>query len=169
MRVCQFRHIRATLTLYYFFDLFQVYYSFFIDFFCIGQDVSRVLYQTIIYLGLPLPTGSCDLPSGQRRAAAFARPIWSCSGWGLHGRYVTIPPCELLPHNFNLTTASPVSAVCFCCTFPIVTYAGRYPASSPCGARTFLIYPEDIRDCQSYPIKYIFLTFISYENSFVKS
>lgn len=67
------------------------------------------------------------------------RPFWSCSGWGLHERYVTISLCELLPHNFNLTTALPVSAVCFCCTFPIVTYAGRYPASLPCGARTFLM------------------------------
>ena len=85
----------------------------------------------------------------------FPCPIWSCSGWGLHGRYVTIFPCELLPHNFNLATAWPVSAVCFCCTFPIVTYAGRYPASMPCGARTFLIHPEDARDHLSYP-KYDF-------------
>lgn len=60
-------------------------------------------------------------------------------------------PCELLPHNFNLTTALPVSAECFCCTFPIVTYAGRYPASSPYGARTFLMYSEGTRDCPSYP------------------
>ena len=81
----------------------------------------------------------------------FFCPIWSCSEWGLHEKYVTISPCELLPHNFNLTTALPVSAECFCCTFPIVTYAGRYPASLPCGARTFLIYREGIRDCQSYP------------------
>ena len=66
-------------------------------------------------------------------------PIWCCSEWGLHERYVTISPCELLPHNFNLTTALPVSAECFCCTFPIVTYARRYLASSPYGARTFLI------------------------------
>lgn len=88
------------------------------------------------------------------RAAAgrrFLRPIWSCSEWGLHGRHVTMLPCELLPHNFNLTTALPVSAECFCCTFPIVTYAGRYPASSPCGARTFLMSPEGTRDCPSYP------------------
>ena len=84
----------------------------------------------------------------------FLCPAWSCSEWGLHEKYVTISPCELLPHNFNLTTALSVSAVCFCCTFPIVTYAGRYPASLPCGARTFLIYPEDIRDCQSYPKNY---------------
>ena len=69
----------------------------------------------------------------------FFCPIWSCSEWGLHEKYVTISPCELLPHNFNLTTALPVSAECFCCTFPTVTCAGRYPAFLPCGARTFLI------------------------------
>ena len=31
----------------------------------IGQDISRVLYLTIIYLVLPLPTGSSDLPLGR--------------------------------------------------------------------------------------------------------
>ena len=67
------------------------------------------------------------------------RSFVSCSEWGLHGSCVTTVPCELLPHNFNLTTALPVSAECFCCTFPIVTYARRYLASSPYGARTFLI------------------------------
>ena len=67
--------------------------------------------------------------------AKAVRPFWSCSGWGLHETYVTIHPRELLPHDFTLTAKA---AVCFCCTFPIVTYAGRYPASSPCGARTFL-------------------------------
>ncbi len=136
--------------------------------FIYGQDVSRVLYLTIIYLGLLLPASSCDLPIGQRRAAAFCALFWSCSGWGLHDRYVTIPACELLPHNFNLTTALPVSAVCFCCTFPIVTYAGRYPASSPWGARTFLMYSESTRDRLSYPKIIVTLTFIPYIFYFVK-
>ena len=92
-------------------------------------------------------------PSTSRTATGsrFLCPIWCCSEWGLHEKYVTIPPCELLPHNFNLTTALSVSAECFCCTFPIVTYAGRYPASLPYGARTFLIHPEDVRDRLSYP------------------
>ena len=68
--------------------------------------------------------------------AKAVRPFWSCSGWGLHETYVTIHPRELLPHDFTLTANA---AVCFCCTFPIVTYAGRYPAPLPCGARTFLM------------------------------
>ena len=60
---------------------------------------------------------------------------------------------ELLPHHFNLTTQRKIarSAECFCCTFPIVTYAGRYPASLPCGARTFLIDLLDPRDRLLYP------------------
>ena len=105
---------------------------------------------------LSRPAVASRLQRPTYRAATGRRllhPFWSCSGWGLHERYVTISLCELLPHNFNLTTALPVSAVCFCCTFPIVTYAGRYPASMPCGARTFLIYPEDIRNRLSYPKK----------------
>ena len=87
----------------------------------------------------------------------FFCPIWSCSEWGLHEKYVTISPCELLPHNFNLTTALPVSAECFCCTFPIVTYAGRYPASLPCGARTFLTPKCAI--VKVYPCIVLFLHF----------
>ncbi len=117
----------------------------------LGQPISRVLYLAIIYLDALSPTRSSDLPSGRRRAAALFALSWSCSGWGLHGKHVTMPPGELLPHHFNLTTASPVSAVCFCCTFPIVTYARRYLASSPYGARTFLIRPADARNCLNYP------------------
>ena len=51
-------------------------------------------------------------------------------------------PGRLLPCHFTIATAQPmlpVSAVCFCCTFPKVTLAGRYPAPMPCGARTFLM------------------------------
>ena len=116
-----------------------------------GQDVSRVLYLTVIYLGLMSPPGSCDPPSGRRRAAAF-RAHFGLAPDGVYTRdMLPYLPVSSYPHNFTLTTALSVSAVCFCCTFPIVTYAGRYPASLPCGARTFLIYPEDIRDCLSYP------------------
>ena len=100
----------------------------------------------------------------------FFYPIWSCSEWGLHEKYVTISPCELLPHNFNLTTALPVSAECFCCTFPTVTCAGRYPAFLPCGARTFLIHPKDARDCLPYP-KYkiqLFLEIYIIQTTFCK-
>jgi hypothetical protein len=42
----------------------------------------------------------------------------------------------LLPHHFTL--ARQRRAVCFCCAFRGVAPPGRYPASSPGGARTFL-------------------------------
>ena len=101
------------------------------------QPVSRILSRTAIPLGLPLLTGSSNLPGGFRsppacaaeddprwraeparmrdgsgRAAHFL-PIWSCSVWGL--------PClrryrlsgALLPHLFTLTFAScEARAVC---------------------------------------------------------
>lgn len=79
---------------------------------------------------------------------------------------------ELLPHHFNLTTQRKIarSAECFCCTFPTVTCAGRYPAFLPCGARTFLIHPKDARDCLPYP-KYkiqLFLEIYIIQTTFCK-
>ncbi len=81
----------------------------------------------------------------------------------------TRPSClhdagELLPHHFNLTTALPVSAECFCCTFPIVTYAGRYPASLPCGARTFLM--PKARDRLVYPHNLIIISYFCEKTRF---
>jgi len=58
----------------------------------LGKSISRVLYSTIIYLR---PAVADRLMRPTNRAAAgnrFLRPTWPCSGWGLHGRYVTIPP-----------------------------------------------------------------------------
>lgn len=99
-------------------------------YFNLGRAISRVLYLAIIYLDWPLLTSSSDLPTGRQRATAFS-PSLVLLRMGF-----TRPAClhaagELLPHHFNLATALPVSAECFCCTFPIVTYAGRYPASCP--------------------------------------
>jgi len=123
-----------------------------------SNPVSRVLCSAIIYLGTPLPTPSSDLPSGKRRAAAFQA---LCD-------IAQLPPClvllrmgftltqnrhrsagELLPHLFTLTT---FVAVVFCCTILRVTPTGRYPASLPCGARTFLMKRNSFRprDCSDY-------------------
>lgn len=118
---------------------------------------------------MPLLTSSSDLPSGRQRATAFS-PCLVLLRMGF-----TRPTClhaagELLPHHFNLTTALPVSAECFCCTFPTVTCAGRYPAFLPCGARTFLIHPKDARDCLPYP-KYkvqLFLEIYIIQTTFCK-
>ncbi len=87
---------------------------------------------------MPLPACSSDLPSGRQRATARQKPK-ALSGLAPDGVYTR----HMLPYVpvSSYLTISPlprIAAVCFCCTFPIVTYAGRYPASSPCGARTFL-------------------------------
>ena len=108
-----------------------------------GQTVSRVLYLTIIHLGLQLPAASCDIPLGPVRAAPF-KALTVLLRMGFTRRLCLHSPGELLPHHFNLTTALPVSAECFCCTFPTVTCGGRYPSSLPCGARTFLMHKHAI-------------------------
>jgi hypothetical protein len=85
----------------------------------VSKSISRVLYLVIIYLGLLSPTGSSDLPTGKRRAAAFqelcltaiSSLTWSCSGWGLHGQHVTI-----LPVSSYLTIS----------TLPRLKAGGRY-------------------------------------------
>ena len=70
-----------------------------------GQAVSRVLYQTIIYLDLLSPAGSSDPPT---RAATGSRLL--CPLLVLLRMGFTRPACyhtagELLPHHFNLATA----------------------------------------------------------------
>jgi hypothetical protein len=113
----------------------------------VSKPISRVLYLTIIYLGVLSPVRSSDLPTGKRRAAAFQA---ICHYWQLPPCLVLLrvgfarPVCyhtagELLPHHFNLTCALRPSAVCFCCTFLEVTFTRRYLAPLPYGARTFLM------------------------------
>jgi hypothetical protein len=115
----------------------------------VSRPISRVLSRVVIHLGGKLPFPSCDHTRGlgeQRHRP----PIRSCSGWGLPGQPVARPPVV------SYTTFSPLprtpsasccgtsrlgtprgakryivyKAVCFCGTFPKVTFAGRYPA--PC-------------------------------------
>ncbi len=59
------------------------------------------------------------------------------------------PSGELLP---RLSTLTSCEAVYLCCTFPEVTFGGRYPLSLPCGARTFLMnrLSPCSRDCLAY-------------------
>lgn len=107
----------------------------------------------IIHLEQLSLAASSDLPTGCDGPPHFI-PFLVLLRMGF-----TRPPClhdagELLPHHFNLTTALPVSAECFCCTFPIVTYARRYLASLPYGARTFLMTVKS-RDHPVYPFQII--------------
>ncbi len=61
------------------------------------------------------------------RHTVLKRP---CFGWGLHGVSRCRKTGSLLHCLFTLTPAK-AGAVLFCCTFPGVASAGRYPASCP--------------------------------------
>ena len=73
------------------------------------------------------------------RKTSRAVPIWSCSRWGLPCRLCCQRRGALLPHHFNLAAAFRAGRRChFCGAIPGVAPAGRYPAPSFRGARTFL-------------------------------
>ena len=98
--------------------------------------------RIIIYLGLPLPASSSDLPKGTtgRRIAFYAVLLRMGFTW-----------LALLPgQRWSLTHAFPPlpvkPAVYFCCTFLRVTPTGRYPASCP--AKPGLSSPALFRDMQ---------------------
>ena len=107
---------------------------------CVRWPVSRVLFpfarEMAIPLGRSLPNASRDLP-GRRPETAIAVPIWSCSRWGLPCRLRCRSRGALLPHHFNLARTNRRRCA-FCCAFPGVASAGRYPAPCFRGARTFL-------------------------------
>ena len=94
-----------------------------------SSPISRILSWITIYLGRPLPDGSCGQPrdSGEQPSSV------SCSA--LHRVGLAWPPCHhgagaLLPHHFTIA-AGRTGVLCnFCCAFPRVSPAGRYPA--PC-------------------------------------
>ena len=57
-----------------------------------GGSVSRVLSRTIIYLWRNITARSCGPPCGRQRATALNARIRPCTGWGLHGRHVSMAP-----------------------------------------------------------------------------
>ena len=80
-------------------------------------------------------------PTRKRRGQRHGFPIWSCSGWGLPCR-----PCyhvrgALLPHHFTLTDKLP--AVYFLLHWPWARAPQTLSGTLPCGARTFLQFPQE--------------------------
>ena len=67
----------------------------------VSRPVSRVLSWTAIYLGLLLPTASCDFSS--RRDEQPLCPLSSCFRWGLHSLLRYRRSGGLLPHLSILT------------------------------------------------------------------
>ena len=125
---------------------------------CTSKTVSRVLYQTVIYLDVPSPVRSSHPGSG--RASLGGRT--PCSHTGVapdrvysDGQFPAVG-CALTapfhPYWQTPASASHLPAVYLCCTFPEVAFGGRYPLSLPCGARTFLTTGLSAwpRDCLSY-------------------
>ena len=68
-------------------------------------------------------------PTREVSGLPHASPIWPCSGWGLPGRPVTRPPVR----SYRTVSSLPATGrrSDFCCTFPGVAPAGRYPAPCP--------------------------------------
>jgi hypothetical protein len=72
-----------------------------------ARSISRFLFPpkraTTIPLGLPLLTGSSDLPGSVNGAGHSSSPIWSCFAWGLPCQSDCSDRGALLPHLFTLT------------------------------------------------------------------
>ncbi len=112
-----------------------------------SKSVSRVLYLTVIYLGIPLPICSSHLPGTAGQACCPPTVLLRIEFTASH---CLQPMGELLPRLSTLTARS--AAVYLCCTFPEVAFGGRYPLSLPYGARTFLMTHLSVspRDCLAY-------------------
>lgn len=115
------------------------------------KPISRVLCQTIIYLGLLLPIGSSDTTRERDgpplETKISCSPIRSCSRWGLHSRIVTytlvssylaFPPLPDKPGGISLLH------------FPQSRLHWVLPSTLPYGARTFLSRTMYGSDCLAY-------------------
>jgi len=77
---------------------------------CLSSTISRVLYQTIIFLDCTLPHSSSARLPGQNatnpkaRRAAVSLPIRSCFGWSLHSLVCYQPSGGLLPRHSTITS-----------------------------------------------------------------
>ena len=81
----------------------------------------------IIYLGRMLPYGSSNLPAARRATVSLRLGLAS------DGVYRACPVTRAAVSSYLAISPLPVMgpAVYFCCTFPGVASAGRYPASCP--------------------------------------
>ena len=77
----------------------------------------------------PAVADGLERPTRERREPRHRSPIRPCSGWGLPSRYITASLVRSYRHRSTLTA---YAAVYFSVAlFPMVTHAGRYPASCP--------------------------------------
>ena len=91
-----------------------------------SNTISRVLYQTIIYLDLMLPPDSSNLPETRRAIVS------SLLGLASDGVYTAITVTSDAVSSYLAFSPLPdLQAVIFCCTGLRVASTGRYPASCP--------------------------------------
>ena len=95
----------------------------------LSSTISRVMYQTIIYLVLLLPAGSSDLPKAWR--ATFISLLFGLASNGVYMCHCCYQQCGSLLHCLSTLTIAFAMAVYFCCTGLGVASTGRYPASCP--------------------------------------
>ena len=81
----------------------------------------------VIYLGLPSPAASSDLPGGRRAALCL---LFGLASDGVYMCPVCYQPGGSLLHCLSTLTAV-LAAVYFCCTFLRVAPTRRYLASCP--------------------------------------
>ena len=135
-----------------------------------SSTISRVLYQTIIFLDCTLPHSSSARLPGQNatnpeaRRAAVSLPVRSCFGWSLHSLVCYQPSGGLLPRHSTITSG--ISGwkfhllFLFYCTSLGVTSTGRYPA--PCPVKPGLSSPKwRDRLCCSCGILTRFFSFVN--------
>ena len=132
----------------------------------VGQDISRVLYQTIIYLDLPLPASSSHLPPGQRRAAAFCA-LFDVAPNGVYTRsmlpylpvssYLTI---STLPRHYPFRRNVSVALSLQLPTPDVIWH--------PCPMEPGLSSYLTARDCLVYPQQFIIAHFLNDCTIFLK-
>ena len=107
---CIFVRVRILRSIFTF--LITTLYSF-----SLSSTISRVLYQTVIFLDCTLPHSSSARLPGQNatnpeaRRAAVSLPIRSCFGWSLHSLVCYQPSGGLLPRHSTITRRK--AASCF--------------------------------------------------------
>ncbi len=102
----------------------------------------------IINLGRMLPHASSDLPETTRAA------LWSLFSLASDGVYTAISVTRDAVVSYTAFSPLPFRAVIFCCTFPGVASAGRYPASCPVKPGLSSIFHAIIRPTHVYLIKF---------------
>ena len=85
-----------------------------------------------------MPHASSDQPGRRAGTGSYATPIRSCTRWGLPCRARCRPRGALLPHPFDLTRPRSGGMLSVALSLTPEGVAGRYPAPSFRGARTFL-------------------------------